>query len=323
MANIFFFILLISTITTGILWFIELFKTIVVNRRLTFQYFNKKNKTCNAIKHVSSTGSSVLETLASIFPVLLIVLIVRSFIYEPYQIPSGSMMPTLMIGDFILVEKFAYGIKNPITHSTIIETNHPKRGDIVVFKYPPNPNIDYIKRVIGLPGDKVIYNQITKCIIIKPNYKNNKRLSTELSVTYGDISPSNLIQIFYSIGDGKVSSNFIKAPINQHIMNGIRLAQRKEYLDGVTHNILIIPEQEEEFNLYQTESYSSLVEWIVPKGKYFMMGDNRDNSSDSRFWGFVPEKNLVGKATAIWMSFKKQEGQWPTGITLNRIGRIQ
>ncbi|BDY96639.1 hypothetical protein MUTS15_52960 [Escherichia coli] len=163
MANMFALILVIATLVTGILWCVDKF------------FFAPKRRERQAAAQAAA-GDSLdkatlkkvapkpgwLETGASVFPVLAIVLIVRSFIYEPFQIPSGSMMPTLLIGDFILVEKFAYGIKDPIYQKTLIETGHPKRGDIVVFKYPEDPKLDYIKRAVGLPGDKVTYDPVLK-----------------------------------------------------------------------------------------------------------------------------------------------------------------
>lgn len=169
MANMFALILVIATLVTGILWCVDKF------------FFAPKRRERQAAAQAAA-GDSLdkatlkkvapkpgwLETGASVFPVLAIVLIVRSFIYEPFQIPSGSMMPTLLIGDFILVEKFAYGIKDPIYQKTLIETGHPKRGDIVVFKYPEDPKLDYIKRAVGLPGDKVTYDPVSKELTIQP-----------------------------------------------------------------------------------------------------------------------------------------------------------
>jgi signal peptidase I len=155
MANMFALILVIATLVTGLLWCMDKFVFAPKRRRAQKNDGNAQQGTPDraALKKAAKPGW--LETCASIFPVLAIVLIVRSFIYEPFQIPSGSMMPTLLIGDFILVEKYAYGIKDPVFQKTLIETGHPKRGDVVVFKYPRNPSVDYIKRVVGLPGDRV------------------------------------------------------------------------------------------------------------------------------------------------------------------------
>jgi signal peptidase I len=252
--------------------------------------------------------------------VLALVFVVRSFIFEPFQIPSGSMMPTLLIGDFILVEKFAYGIKDPITQTTLIETGHPKRGDIAVFKYPENPRLDYIKRVVGLPGDRVSYDPIAKQVTIQPGCGDKPNCGSALSVTYSNVEPSDFVQTFSGTGR-EMTSGFYQIPVGQK-SEGIRMAVRKETLGEVTHNILTVPGAQDQLGLYYQQMRQSLGSWVVPAGHYFMMGDNRDNSADSRYWGFVPERNLVGKATAIWMSFEKQEGEWPTGVRLSRIGGI-
>ena len=253
---------------------------------------------------------------------LAIVLIVRSFIYEPFQIPSGSMMPTLLIGDFILVEKFAYGIKDPIYQKTIIETGHPKRGDIVVFKYPEDPRLDYIKRTVGLPGDKVTYDPIAKQVTIQPGCSSGQACGSALPVTYSNVEPSDFVQTFSRSNGGEATSGFFEMPQGERKADGVRLDQRQETLGDVNHRILTVPIAQDQVGMYYHQSGLPLATWIVPPGQYFMMGDNRDNSADSRYWGFVPEANLVGKATAIWMSFEKQEGQWPTGVRLSRIGGI-
>lgn len=262
-----------------------------------------------------------LETGASVFPVLAIVLVVRSFIYEPFQIPSGSMMPTLLIGDFILVEKFAYGIKDPIYQKTLIETGHPKRGDIVVFKYPEDPRLDYIKRAVGLPGDKVTYDPVAKQVTIQPGCSSGQACGNALPVTYSNVEPSDFVQTFSRSNGGEASSGFWQLPKGETKADGIRLTERQETLGDVTHRILMVPIAGIRLGC---TTISPVCRWprIVPPGQYFMMGDNRDNSADSRYWGFVPEASTVGKATAIWMSFEKQEGEWPTGVRLSRIGGI-
>ncbi|UDG79656.1 signal peptidase I [Candidatus Steffania adelgidicola] len=316
MANMFASILEVVTLITGILWFLERFKLLAASclqkhpaviRKLTGDNTHVKNS--NKIKW--------LQMFSSIFPVVLLVFLIRSFIVEPFQIPSGSMMPTLLVKDFILVEKFAYGIKDPITQTTLIETGHPKRGDVVVFKYPPDPRLNYIKRVVGLPGDRVSYDLVNKQITVQPSCVSGQDCNTVLPVTYGEYSLSDFIQTFNATG-----SSFQQVPFDRVVKSGIRLAERKESLDGVVHNILIIPGQQDPFKIYYQQLGSFLSEWEVPPGEYFMMGDNRDNSADSRYWGFVPERNLVGKAIAIWISFDQQEGKWPTGVRFKRIGSI-
>jgi signal peptidase I len=220
-----------------------------------------------------------VEYARSFFPVIFIVLLLRSFLVEPFRIPSGSMMPTLLIGDFILVNKFTYGVRLPVLHTKIIENGEPQRGDIVVFRFPNDPTVDYIKRVIGLPGDRIQY--VDKKIIIngKPVHQ------TPLSVYQG-------------VGKGKENSGAILI---------------SEDLDSVSHDILIRENQpSQQGRFIRPEGV------IVPEGHYFVMGDNRDNSNDGRFWGFVPEGNLVGRAFFRWMSLDWELDGFP--IDFSRIG---
>ncbi|SEP99585.1 signal peptidase I [Ectothiorhodospira magna] len=192
----------------------------------------------------------------SFFPVLLIVLVLRAFVAEPFRIPSGSMMPTLLVGDFILVSKYSYGIHLPVVRTRVINTGLPARGDVAVFRYPENPREDYIKRIVGLPGDRVAFYG-------KQLYINDVPVE----------------QIFLSRYEGSGSGA---------VMTGAHLME--ERINGVSHQVLLWPDRP-----------SVEGEIIVPEGQYFTLGDNRDNSNDSRFWGFVPEENLVGKALFIWM----------------------
>lgn len=210
-----------------------------------------------------------VEYAKSFFPVILLVFMLRSFLVEPFKIPSGSMMPTLLAGDYILVNKFTYGLRVPILNNVMVEMNKPKRGDVMVFHYPPEPTIDYIKRVVGLPGDKIQYQD--KQLII-----NGKVLDVKFEDNYEyEMQGANIISAKRSL----------------------------EQLGDVQHNILVhdIPNQ------YNSDSPGAKLlngETItVPEGNYFAMGDNRDNSADSRVWGFVPEHNLVGKAFFIWFNF--------------------
>lgn len=208
-------------------------------------------------------GVRATEQVGSFFPVLLFVLVIRTFVFEPFRIPSSSMMPTLLTGDFIYVNKFSYGLKLPVLHDTIIEIGKPKRGDIIVFRYPNDQSVDYIKRVVGIPGDKISYNTRKKKL-----YINGKQIEQELIGTYDGLmdDPANksLIKKYEQLGDKK------------HLM----FTENNKYPPFVNTEI------------------------VVPEGKYFAMGDNRDNSSDSRFWGFVPERNLVGRAVFIWMHWR-------------------
>ncbi len=231
-------------------------------------------------------------------------------------------MPTLLIGDFILVEKFAYGIKDPIYQKTLIETGHPKRGDIVVFKYPEDPRLDYIKRAVGLPGDKVTYDPVAKQVTIQPGCSSGQACGNALPVTYSMLSRAISFRPSPAATAAKRPAVSGSCRGGETKADGIRLTERQETLGDVTHRILMVPIAQDQVGMYYHQSGLPLATWIVPPGQYFMMGDNRDNSADSRYWGFVPEANLVGKATAIWMSFEKQEGEWPTGVRLSRIGGI-
>ncbi|WP_285961064.1 signal peptidase I [Pseudomonas tohonis] len=208
----------------------------------------------------------LVEYGKSFFPVLAIVLVLRSFLVEPFQIPSGSMKPTLEVGDFILVNKFAYGIRLPVVDTKVIEVGDPQRGDVMVFRYPSDPNINYIKRVVGLPGDRIAYSSDKRLTV------NGEQVAEKL------------------VGDepGTLGSS--------------RLYEEK--LGEAEHLI------RKEMKRYRMEPGK---DWVVPQGHYFMMGDNRDNSNDSRYWndpripkdllGMVPDRNIVGKAFAVWMSW--------------------
>lgn len=233
----------------------------------------------------------VVEYARSFFPVILIVLLFRSFIAEPFRIPSGSMMPTLLIGDFVLVSKFSYGLRLPVLDTKILETGKPQRGDVFVFRYPGNPayaaqgqrdpnlGSDYIKRVIGLPGDEIRYQN-------KTLYVNGQEIPTSYLQSYAS-SPENG-------WDGKISSDMGKADADDMMLVRRNGEIHNERLPGAEHRVIELPG-------FQGARDGT---WTVPEGHYFAMGDNRDNSEDSRVWGFVPEGNLVGKAFVIWMSFR-------------------
>jgi len=248
--------------------------------------------------------SGFVDTSVQIFPVIAFVMILRSFLYEPFQIPSDSMMPTLLDGDFILVNKYEYGLRDPVARKKFYENNLPERGDIVVFKYPVNPNLDYIKRVAGLPGDRIIYRD--KVLYIKKACQ----------------------------ADDKECPNFEQMPL-EFVERGTysdgfnELTRYAEQLGDVTHEILVNENLRPRVPHYFQQTGTQADEFVVPKGHYFAIGDNRDNSLDGRFWGFVPEENLVGKAVFIWMSFDFERTEedflptWiPTGIRFERLGGI-
>jgi signal peptidase I len=215
-----------------------------------------------------------VEYARSFFPVFLIVLILRSFIVEPFRIPSASMMPTLLIGDFILVNKYDYGIRLPVLNQKIIENKFPERGDVVVFRYPEDPSVPFIKRVIGLPGDHVEINN-------KIIYINGMEQETVLKGPY------------QAVGSGMMADGDL-------LMD--------EILEDKEHEILI--DNSGRMGMHYEET--------VPENMYFVLGDNRDNSRDSRYWGFVPDENLVGRAFYIWMNWDSKNG----GVSWSRIGTI-
>jgi signal peptidase I len=198
----------------------------------------------------------LVEYARSFFPIILIVFLFRSFVYEPFRIPSSSMLPTLQIGDFILVNKFTYGLRMPVVGHTLVAIGEPRRGDVVVFRLPSEPSKHYIKRLVGLPGDRIVYR--------------NKQLMI----------------------NGEPIS--IEAAGRRRVANGLNALLSIERLGEAEHEVLILPQRREQPR-----------EFVVPEGRYFMMGDNRDNSKDSRYpeVGFVPERNIVGKAVRIWLTW--------------------
>ena len=216
-----------------------------------------------------------LDWTAGLFPVILAVFVLRSFLFEPFKIPSGSMIPTLLVGDLILVNKYTYGLRLPVLNTKLTDGRPPARGDVMVFRYPPKPSLDYIKRVVGVPGDEVAY------------------LNKKLTVNGQPVSKTAVPDFF----DGDAMRYF---------------RQFDEELGGHRHRILndddrragLDAREVTEFPNKENCRYS--VEGVtcrVPQGSYFMMGDNRDNSLDSRYWGFVPDRNIVGRAFLVWMNF--------------------
>ena len=216
-----------------------------------------------------------VEYSVSFFPVILIVFLLRSFLVEPFKIPSSSMVPTLLVGDFILVNKFTYGIRLPVANKKVIALGDPQRGDVMVFRYPEDPSLDYIKRVVGVPGDRIEYR--------------DKRLTIN-----GKPVPVRQVDDYLSKERMQFSRRYV------------------ENLNGVEHDILL----EDDAPAYTSPARAfphaancnyntSGLTCTVPPGHYFMMGDNRDNSSDSRVWGFVPDENIVGKAFFIWLNLNE------------------
>jgi len=249
-------ILTILTLITGLLWLLERFW---IRRRFG---------------DAESGPAHWLASVASLFPILVLVLVFRSFLFEPFKIPSGSMIPTLQIGDFIVVNKFSYGLRLPVLNKKILSTGEPERGDVMVFRFPENERVNYIKRVVGLPGDAIAYR--------------NK-------VLFINGEPVEQETVGYWEGEG----------LNRN-PPGRRPIERTEHLGDESHAILIFPDQRDR----------TVRTWTVPEGHYFVLGDNRDQSLDSRAWNFVPEDNLVGRASLIWM-------HWDCGrgcVVWERIG---
>ena len=214
-----------------------------------------------------------LDWTAGLFPVILAVFLLRSFLFEPFKIPSGSMIPTLLVNDLILVNKFHYGVRLPVVNLKIFDNNSPQRGDVMVFRYPPKPSLDYIKRVVGVPGDEVAY------------------LNKSLTVN-GKPWPKTPLPDFFDSDSMRYSKQFNEnnGSKSYRLLND---EDRPAFVPGA-----------EDFPFKENCRYSNQgVVCKVPEGHYFMMGDNRDNSLDSRFWGFVPEKNIVGRAFFVWMNF--------------------
>ncbi len=280
-------ILLLLTVATGIVWLLDRYHLEPKRRRegeAALAEFDARHARLaeSGVKPDLNARASLAAQLnrpptwiaytGSFFPVIAAVFVFRSFLFEPFKIPSSSMLPTLQIGDLILVNKFTYGIRLPIVNKKVIEINNPSRGDVMVFKFPKDMSLDYIKRVVGVPGDKVVYKDKRLTI-------NGKEIVYEQLPDYLDED-----RLAY-------------------------YAHYREHLTGMTHEILndekvpgYVPSPDNfpnhELCSYNLEGF----ECTVPAGQYFMMGDNRDNSLDSRYWGFVPDQNIVGKAFFVWMN---------------------
>lgn len=255
-------VLFIVVLVSGIIWAADIL-IFAPKRNLAGSTESQDSNKSNAYE------PPLVEFARFIFPVVLIVFILRGFIAEPFRIPSGSMLPTLEIGDFILVSKFNYGVRLPVINKKIIDLGIPERGDVVVFRYPENPSIDYIKRVIGVPGDEIGY--YNKVLYI----------------------------------NGKVAAQQPKGDYPFGYYNFKRLDEKLPNPE-LSHHILVSDSQP-----------ASDFVLLVPEKSYFVMGDNRDNSRDSRVWGFVPDENLVGRAFFVWMSW--EWGNWPKW---HRVGTV-
>lgn len=242
-----------------------------------------------------------VKTGASICPLLILILLMPCFGWEPFRISSESMMPTLLTGDFVIADKHAYGLKNPFNQNKLLQGNHPQRGDVVFFRFPLRESELLVKRVIGLPGDHVVYDTEKHSLSILSSPTGLESDVSHVQISYTTLKPA----------DPTDSSYY-----------GRQLTQRYEMLGSIAHKIQQDPARRVGKGKFFRQRGMPEGEWVVPDGQYFVMGDNRDNSYDSRYWGFVPEHNLVGKAVAIWLSLEKQEWPWPIGLRINRIGNI-
>lgn len=281
-------LLFLATVVTGVYWVAERLWYLPRRRRAAAELeeqARRRNEQLSA-RGIATVDDQLAEAkqkvlaqpwwldwTAGLFPVIVAVFVLRSFLFEPFKIPSGSMIPTLLVGDLILVNKFTYGLRLPVLHTRLTEGTPPKRGDVMVFRYPPKPSLDYIKRVVGVPGDEVAY--LNKRLTI-----NGKPVPTARLADYFDPDAMRYFKHYEeSLGEKK------------HRL--LTDDDRPAFVPGV-----------EAFPFKQNCRYS--VEGVVckvPEGMFFVMGDNRDNSLDSRYWGFVPERNIVGRAFLIWMNF--------------------
>ena len=308
MAGYFSIFLVLLTLTSGLIWLIDhlVYAPKRQARIALAQGANSAMLDDETIAQIAPQPA-IAETAQSIFPMIAAITIFRSFFYEPFQIPSGSMMPTLLVGDFILVEKFAYGVKDPVWRTQLMDVSDPERGDAVVFKYPLDTNVDFIKRVIGLPGDTVVYRN--KQLYIKPKCEAEQTETSGLNCNEFNKLETQLINQ------------------DEFFSEGVAEARLTENLANVSHDILINPARPEQKMAYYQQPGTRIDEWVVPQDSYFVMGDNRDNSKDGRFWGFVDKEKLVGKAVFIWMSFEFEQDpdsilpSWvPTGVRFERLG---
>lgn len=317
--NTFSLILVIATVITGIAYAYDYRKL----RPGRLEALKNALEACPQLSRKDQRrikeGTGAVTSIGSLFPVILFVFLFRAFVFEPFRIPSGSMEPTLLPGDFIAVSKWSYGIRNPLTNGVWIETSKPERGDVAVFKYPEDPSIDYIKRIVGMPGDEVIFDY--------------KRVYIRKACNIASVSPSEVRS-----GEGGTACEDPQplelTPAGTLTVDGGTFQEEylvfDEKLGQEAHRIQINPRVPDLSQYFYRQKGTMRGSWVVPEGHYFVMGDNRDNSKDSRFWGFVPEENLVGKTVAVWLSleFDRDESSAlpsfiPSAVRFSRVGGLK
>jgi signal peptidase I len=301
-------VLVIATFVSGAIWLLDkLFWETARKQSLQKLLSDGGDDIPEIFQDAVSRDPVLVEYSKAFFPIIFIIVVLRSFLYEPFKIPSGSMKPTLEVGDFVLVNKYAYGVRLPVIHTKILDTGSPQRGDVFVFRFPGNPGVpkdevdpvDYIKRVIGLPGDTIIYKN--RRLFIKPACD---KIAAECEPVQ-------------AAGYNMISAN------GYQDSDGSRLDIIEEDLLGVKHQILhdrAVSRLNNEYRFNPScKASNGQDSWVVPEGHYFAMGDNREHSADSRFWCFVPEENLVGKAITVWMNWNSENKYF---INFSRIGSI-
>ncbi len=302
--NTFSVLLAVLSVVTGICWIYDFFK----KRPERIRRYKAAAESAPALSKKERRKllepSGFIGQCASLFFIVLFVFLFRAFIIEPFRIPSGSMLPTLQSGDFIAVTKWSYGIRNPLTNDVLFRTGSPKRGDVVVFKYPEDTSVDYIKRVVGMPGDIVIYHD------------------------------KQLYLIPAGSPEGTEPALISRSPKGSFVDESSAFAKEhfdvfEEQLGDVNHRIMINPNAPGFEQNFFRQRGAPLAAWKVPDDCYFVMGDNRDNSADSRYWGFVPYDNLIGKTVGVWLSFDFNRKNtdllpsWiPSSVNFDRIGGL-
>lgn len=311
MANFYSILLTLVTLAAGLIWLYDAKLKRPARMAIIQRAEQQANTTLSPAERENiAPQGKVAEFAQSVFPILFAILVLRSFFYEPFRIPSASMMPTMLAGDFVLVEKFSYGVRDPLFRSELFATGLPERGEVAVFKFPLNPQVDFIKRIVGLPGDRIIYRN--KTLYIQPAC---------------DVEPDNCPPL-------QVIEQSVQPQDEVYFNRATPLQRFAEQLGDVAHEILIDPTIASRSAFYFQQPGTAADEWIVPAGHYFVMGDNRDNSEDSRYWGFVPYDHLVGRAVVIWMSLEFERGadswvpRWfpswiPSGVRWQRLGVVE